>query len=223
MNLLAGRFVTMNATLSLRNVSRVSNQSQSDFSDEQLVAAYRERGDRQAFDELVHRYERELYSYLRRFLGNAAAAEDAFQATFLQVHLKCEQFEAGRKVRPWLYTIATNQAIDLQRRGKRHKLISLDRRDASVDDNAGTLSNLLKSKEDAPMASMESDEAQRWVRGAVAELPEQLRAAVNLIYYQGLKYREAADVLKVPVGTVKSRLHTAVLKLNEAGQAAHMS
>jgi len=213
----------MNATLSLRSVSRASNPLLSDRTDEELVAAYRERADRQAFDELVHRYERELYSYLRRFLGNAAAAEDAFQGTFLQVHLKCEQFEAGRKVRPWLYTIATNQAIDLQRRGKRHKLISLDRRDASVDDNAGTLSNLLKSKEDAPMASMESDEAQRWVRGAVAELPEQLRTAVNLIYYQGLKYREAADVLKVPVGTVKSRLHTAVQKLNEAGQAAHMS
>ena len=77
---------------------------------------------------LVHRYERELYSYLRRYLGDAAMAEDAFQGTFLQIHLKCGQFEPGRKFRPWLYTIATNQAIDAQRRNKRHRMVSLDRR-----------------------------------------------------------------------------------------------
>src|SRR6187200_1836026 len=106
------------------------------MSDEALLLAYRDHADRLAFSELVRRYERELYSYLRRYLGDAAAAEDAFQATFLQVHLKCDKFEPDRKVRPWLYTIATNQAIDLQRRGKRHRLVSLDRRDASADDDA---------------------------------------------------------------------------------------
>ena len=79
------------------------------------------------FAELVRRYERELYSYLRRYLGDAEMAEDAFQAAFLQVHLKCQQFEAGRSVRPWLYTIATNQAIDAQRRSRRHRMVSLDR------------------------------------------------------------------------------------------------
>jgi len=77
-------------------------------SDEELLTAYQVAGERRAFDELVHRYERELYNYLCRYLGDATAAEDAFQATFLQVHLKCQQFEPGRKVRPWLYTIATN-------------------------------------------------------------------------------------------------------------------
>src|SRR5258708_1192776 len=81
-------------------------------SDELLLAHYRETGDRNAFNELVHRYEHELFSYLRRYLGQAEMAEDAFQQTFLQVHLKCEAFEQGRKFRPWLYTIATNQAID---------------------------------------------------------------------------------------------------------------
>jgi len=212
----------MMATKPMRRVSSIA-QTWSQQTDEELVLGYAAQGERGAFDELVRRYERELYSYLRRFLGDAAAAEDAFQATFLQVHLKCDRFESDRKVRPWLYTIATNQAIDLQRRGKRHRMISLDRRDAAADDDAGTLANLLESREAAPTAGLESDERQNWIRGAVADLPEQLRAAVNLIYYQGLKYREAADVLKVPVGTVKSRLHTAVLKLNEAGNAAHLS
>ena len=62
-----------------------------------------------------------------RFLGDAALAEDAFQNTFLQVHSKSHLFDGKRKFRPWLYTIATNQAIDLQRRNKRHQLASLDR------------------------------------------------------------------------------------------------
>ena len=97
------------------------------LSDEELLTGYRDTGDANLFSELVHRYERELYSYLRRYLGDAEMAEDAFQAAFLQVHLKCQQYEAGRAVRPWLYTIATNQAIDAQRRSRRHRMVSLDR------------------------------------------------------------------------------------------------
>jgi RNA polymerase sigma-70 factor (ECF subfamily) len=191
-------------------------------SDEQLLLGYRETGDRGQFTELVHRYERELYSYLRRYLGNAEMAEDAFQGTFLQVHLKCDQFEEGRRFRPWLYTIATNQAIDLQRRNRRHRLVSLDGSSRSSDDDQlGALLDLLESREEDPLTRVERDEQQRWVRRTVEELPEPLRAAVMLVYYQGLKYREAADVLSIPVGTVKSRLHTALLKLNQAWQRAH--
>jgi len=196
----------------------------SEQSDEALLLAYRDDGKRQAFTELVHRYERELFSYLRRYLADSALAEDAFQATFLQVHLKCGLFEADRKFRPWLYTIATNQAIDAQRRNKRHRLVSLDRRHhGDSEGDVGTLLELLVSRESAPTAQMEADERRDWIREAVEALPESLRAAVALIYYQGLKYREAAEVLSIPVGTVKSRLHTAVLKLNEAWNATHLN
>ena len=83
--------------------------------DEDLVAEYQITGDETVFEQLVRRYERELYNYLRRFLSDAALAEDVFQTTFLQVHTKCDLFEKGRKFKPWLYTIATNQAIDAQR------------------------------------------------------------------------------------------------------------
>ena len=196
-------------------------QGWSAASDEELIAEYKRSSERGAFDELVHRYERELYSYLRRYLGDATLAEDAFQTTFLQIHLKCDQFEEGRKFRPWLYTIATNQAIDTQRRNKRHRLVSLDRRHGrGGDDDLGALLDLLVSKEAGPVGEAETTERAEWIRRAVSELPDTLRAAVALIYYQGLRYREAADVLGIPVGTVKSRLHTAVLKLNEAWRQA---
>jgi RNA polymerase sigma-70 factor (ECF subfamily) len=190
--------------------------------DEDLLLAYRDQADREAFTELVHRYERELYSYLRRYLGDAPMAEDTFQATFLQVHLKCDQFEEGRKFRPWLYTIATNQAIDAQRRNKRHKSVSLDRNTKPEgSDDVSTLMDLLTSREPSPDGRIEATQQRDWVRSAVAALPDGLREAVHLVYYQGLKYREAADILNIPVGTVKSRLHSAILKLNEAWIDSH--
>jgi RNA polymerase sigma-70 factor (ECF subfamily) len=191
--------------------------------DEELLLAYRDRGDRRAFEVLVDRYEGELFSYLRHYLGSVEMAEDAFQATFLQVHLKCKQFEPGRKVRPWLYAVATNQAIDAQRRNRRHRMASLDRRAGGDrhEYDAGALSELLGSKEPDPGNSSELVEDGQSVRHAVAQLPKPLRQVVLLVYYQGLKYREAADILSIPVGTVKSRLHAAIGRLNQELNPTH--
>ena len=208
-------FVAMSSDTLTVNPTLVGAHVERERDDEALLLAYRDRGDRRAFAELVHRYERELYNYLRRYLGDAARAEDAFQATFLQVHLKCSQYEVGRKVRPWIFTIATNQAIDSQRRNKRHRMVSLDKRQTSDHDDLGSLVDLLVSRESSPRDGVESEERKRWLSGAVAALPDGFKSVVNLIYYQGLKYREAADILNVPVGTVKSRLHSAILKLTE--------
>jgi RNA polymerase sigma-70 factor (ECF subfamily) len=183
-------------------------------SDEELFRRCRSGGDATAFESLVRRYETELFGYLRRYLGNAEMAEDVFQATFLQVHLKQEQFEEGRQFRPWLYTIATNQAIDAQRRNKRHRMVSLDHQ--TGDDDIGTLVDMLAGDGRTAADQLQAEEARDWVRSAVDDLPEPLRAALVLVYHQGMKYREAADVLGIPVGTVKSRLHSALLKLNES-------
>jgi RNA polymerase sigma-70 factor, ECF subfamily len=213
----------MSHTVARTRVNNVVSRTWSEMADEELLLAYRHSATRSAFAELVSRYERELYNYLRRYLGDAEMAEDAFQATFLQVHLKCGQFEDGRTVRPWLYTIATNQAIDAQRRNKRHRLVSLDRRNTADDEDMGTLIELLVSKEAAPAAQLEADERRDWVRRAVGQLPPTLLSTVTLVYYQGMKYREAAEILDVPVGTVKSRLHAALLKLQEAWEHAQPS
>src|SRR6201987_4479359 len=94
-------------------------------SDEDLLTRFR-KGQTEAFGVLVRRYERELYGYLRRYLGDGALAEDVFQNTFLQLYVKSGQYEPGRPVRPWLYTIATHQAIDALRRNGRHQVLSLE-------------------------------------------------------------------------------------------------
>ncbi len=191
-------------------------RERSSLTDEELLMGYRESGEADLFSELVHRYERELFSYLRRSLGDAEMAEDAFQAAFLQVHLKCKQYESGRAFRPWLYTIATNQAIDAQRRSRRHRMVSLDRSGGADGDDVGKLIDLLASKEPTPTAQLSADERRIWLHQAVDQLPAALRDVVNLVYFQDLKYREAADALEIPVGTVKSRMHAAVAKLHEA-------
>lgn len=209
----------MNSTMETKRPRAPHNVPLCERSDEELLLAYRDHGERRAFEELVHRYESELYSYLRSYLGDAQMAEDAFQTTFLQVHLKCGQFDPDRKVRPWLYTVATNQAIDAQRRNRRHRMVSLDRRasaEGPLGEESGPLMNLLDSAEAGPDDLFQSAEEGQYVRDAVDRLPEVLRQVVLLVYYQGLKYREAADILAVPVGTVKSRLHAAILKLNES-------
>jgi RNA polymerase sigma-70 factor (ECF subfamily) len=193
------------------------------LSDEQLLLRYRAEGHREHFATLLKRYERELFNYLRRYLGDAGMAEDAFQATFLQVHLKCNQFDEGRRFRPWLYTIATNQAIDAQRRNKRHRMISLDRVGNGTDgDEVGKLVDLLVSGAGDPLDHVSQFERGEWVREALDELSEQMRSVVHLVYYEGMKYREAADVLSIPVGTVKSRLHAAIAKLNDFWTDAHV-
>ena len=210
-------------TESIQTKARSGDVDQQPVSDEQLLLQYREGGRRELFTQLMRRYERELFNYLRRYLGDAGMAEDTFQATFLQVHLKCEQFEEGRRFRPWLYTIATNQAIDAQRRNKRYPMISLDRVGNGNDGNeVGKLGDLLVSGDADPLDHVSEFERGEWVRAALDELSDQMRSVVQLVYYEGMKYREAAEVLSIPVGTVKSRLHAAIAKLNEFWTDAHV-
>jgi len=191
-------------------------------SDEHLIAEYRNCGDRAIYETLMRRYEREIYAYLRRYIGNAEMAEDAFQGTFLQVHLKCQQFDLTRRFRPWLYAIATNQAIDVQRRNKRHRMVSLDRPSGGQDDDrGGSWSEKLVGASTDPLSAASREENGRWVHEAVESLGEPMQQVVELVYYQGLKYREAADVLGIPVGTVKSRLHAAVHRLNTMWNDSH--
>jgi RNA polymerase sigma-70 factor (ECF subfamily) len=185
--------------------------------DESLLARLRD-GERDVFGTLVRRYERELFGYLRRYLGDDDLADDVFQNTFLQVFLKIQQYELGRPARPWLYTIATNQAIDALRRRNR-RIADRPAETVSAPDEDGDvrpLFELLPSPGETPPDAADLGEQREMVRTAVSQLPELLRQAVLLVYFQGLKYQEAAEVLGIPVGTVKSRLHAALTKLTES-------
>ncbi|MCG8649459.1 MAG: sigma-70 family RNA polymerase sigma factor, partial [Pirellulales bacterium] len=154
----------------------------SDVSDESLIAQYRQSGDRGLYETLMRRYEREIYSYLRRYIGNSEMAEDAFQGTFLQVHLKCHQFDPSRRFRPWLYAIATNQAIDVQRRNKRHRMVSLDRSNSNdKDERTGSWSEKLVGDSPDPLRSASDQENRHWVNSSIQSLGEPMQQVIHLV------------------------------------------
>jgi RNA polymerase sigma-70 factor (ECF subfamily) len=187
-------------------------------SDEQLVLEYARTENRQAFEELVHRFEREMYSYLRSRLSDAHLAEDAFQATFLQLHLKCRQFEPSRRLRPWLFTIANNQAIDLMRRNRRHKVASLctTPRHSGSSGQCQSLGDSLEAADAGPSQRLEAAEDRQRTRSAVETMSAKLRQVLELVVFQGLAHSEAADRLGIPLGTVKSRMNAALQRLRRA-------
>ncbi|MDR1477760.1 MAG: sigma-70 family RNA polymerase sigma factor [Planctomycetaceae bacterium] len=208
--------VPISATGNTANNTRKNLSDYSTYSDDMLLLEFRETRQRELFEELVRRYERELFNYIKNYVGDTGNAEDVFQLTFMQVYLKCDQFESGRKFRPWLYAIATNKSIDLlrvrRRLRKRFRLISID--DSGNDENGSTIRDTVESNQPDPLSDTINDEEAHRVRNAMQRLPENLRQTLYLIYFRGLPYREAAEVLGIPFGTVKSRLNQAINKLN---------
>lgn len=182
-------------------------------SDEEMVEEYLKSRCPDLFEQLVRRYEREIYTYLRRFLGDAQEAEDVFQATFLSVHLRIDQFERGRRFRPWLYAIASNKAIDFMRRNKRHQLGSLNTV-LSNSDGDETLMHKLANHDAHPDECAERNENASRVRDALSQLNEPTQQLIQLAFFQEMKYADISEILRIPVGTVKSRVFTAIRKLN---------
>lgn len=184
-------------------------QLQSDTTDEQLLVSHLQ-GDQAAFAQIVRRYQRDLYQFLFRFLGNSASAEDVFQETFVQIFQSANQFETGRNFRPWLFTIAANKARDHLRSRARKKTTSLH---ASIDPHSGDGNqyiDLMSAVESSPSEGLEYEELQHRINEAISRLPENLREVIVLAYFNQLPYKQIAEILKVPLGTVKSRLHSAV-------------
>jgi RNA polymerase sigma-70 factor (ECF subfamily) len=184
-------------------------------SDEELFLDYRTTGCQASFAELVRRHERGLRRYLSRYLHSQELAEDVCQRTFLQVHLKQDSFQTGRRLRPWIYRIATNQAIDALRRTRRHRAASLNYTADEAPRNGGMI-DALAAPGQSPIVAMVHRENSDWSHRAVAGLPQRLRRVVELVFFQGLTYRETADALMLPLGTIKSRMSSALRHLREA-------
>lgn len=165
-------------------------------------------GDPDAFEVLASRYVDELFGFLLRYVNQPAIADDLVQETFIQVHLSGESFDTSRKFKPWLYTIAANKARDFLRSKSRRQMQSLDA--TGGDDDSPTLGAQMQS--DGPGADEELADAERRqrVRDLIEQMPEHLRTILLLGHFQKLPYAEISEVLDIPVGTVKSRLHAAV-------------
>ena len=177
-------------------------------------------GEEEAFQELVRQYKDSVYAFLRRFLSQSDLVDDVFQETFMQLYVSRGTFDLSRPLRPWLFTIAANKAKDALRRMQRVDSANLgsmfDSEDHSIDD----VLNTLEYDTRMPYEDLIKDETAASVKRVVAQMPTKLREILILAYFHKFSYAEIAGILKIPVGTVKSRLHTAVGRFAEDWRAA---
>lgn len=186
-------------------------------SDESLLQAY-QHGERGAFPTLMQRYANELLHFLQRFLGSRAAADDVFQETFLQVHLSADTFDVERRFKPWLFTIAANKARDYYRKSNRNAAASLSAT-VSNDGEGESFVDLMEAPGEDPHSPLLDAERSRLVKKVIDAMPVHLREILLLSYFQRLSYNQIADSLEIPLGTVKSRLHSAVATFARAWNA----
>ncbi len=181
-----------------------------------LVDAAR-RGDVEGFNALVRLYERRVYNLCYRMLGDADAAADVSQETFLSAYRNLRSFRGG-VFRSWLLRIATNACYDALRAQKRRPTVSID---ASDGDEDATPLHLVDSSP-GPEDAVQRRELAAFLQRGLASLPEDQRAIVVLCDIEGLSYEEIAQITGVQLGTVKSRLSRGRGRLREILRAGEL-
>lgn len=172
--------------------------------DDELLVDRSRKGDLDAFDELVRRYEGKVYTIAYRFMGNHADAGDLAQDAFIRAYRALPTFRGDSSFATWLYRIASNVCRDEIRRQQRHKKVSLDEVMAQPGGNPS-----LVAREISPQESIERNELQELVQGQLNALSEDHRLILVMREIQGLSYEEIAAALECTLGTVKSRLNRA--------------
>jgi len=175
-------------------------------------------GDKSAFGELVTRYERVVFSFCLRYLADPEDAREAFQETFLRVYVHLNRFTFGRRVLPWVLTIARNQCLDRLRKKRRRPEESLE---GWIDDHgtepqaAGTARAAASPGEAEPRRLAGQHETEERIRAAIRNLPRPQREVVILRHHSGLSFGEIAETVGCSVGTAKSRFHYGFRSLAE--------
>jgi RNA polymerase sigma-70 factor (ECF subfamily) len=163
-------------------------------------------GDTAAFGELVQKYQDRLFNTMLHVVGHADDAMDIVQEAFVQAFVRLETFQQSSAFYTWLYRIAFNAAVS-QRRRKRPVL--------SIDQAQQTSGHEPADDQDGPDVRVELEERGQQVQAAIASLSEEHRAIVVLREVDGCCYETISDILDLPIGTVRSRLHRARLQLRE--------
>ncbi|MHC4617688.1 MAG: RNA polymerase sigma factor [Planctomycetota bacterium] len=187
--------------------------------DAELLARFA-AGEEEAFREIVSRYQESLYAFLRHFLNQHDLIEDVFQETFLQLFTSRESFDTDRPLRPWLFTIAANKAKDALRKQQRTATTPIGPIAESQEMSFDDVFNTLTSDTTRPYEQLERSETASRVREIIASMPENLREILILAYFNRFSYKQMAEILSIPIGTVKSRLHTAIGRFAKDWKAA---
>ena len=165
-------------------------------------------GDAAAWEEIVQRYHRRIYNLCYRFAGSADDAQDLTQEVFIRMYRTLNSYDVGRGAfMTWITTLTRNLLVDHFRKTKHDRLTDSLDATASDHEDAMPLSDRLPDGGPAPDSGVQSRETRETVHQALQKLSPELREAVILRDLQDMDYREIATVLKVPEGTVKSRIN----------------
>jgi RNA polymerase sigma-70 factor (ECF subfamily) len=176
--------------------------------DQQLIAKCL-RGNASAFGELVQRYQDRLFHTVFRMVNNAEDARDVVQEAFLSAYQSLDSFKGDSLFFTWLYRIAVNTAISLKR--KKRVVLSIE----AGRSGEGGIEPLDTSETSRPAHGLEQAEQERRIQDALSRLSPEHRAVLVLKDMEGQKYEVMAEILQVPIGTIRSRLHRARSELRE--------
>jgi RNA polymerase sigma-70 factor (ECF subfamily) len=169
--------------------------------------------DPETIRQLYRRYSRGIFNYAYRLVGDYQWAEEILQETYLRAFSRAETFRKGARVSTWLYRIAMNLCYDHLRSPRNRPKLSLSEPADRSDDRTPEFGDRLMSPDGLPVDCAADSEKARIVREALAELPERERNVIVLRHYQGLKFREIAEVTGLTQRTVQNCLRRAREKL----------
>src|SRR5262245_10952709 len=188
--------------------------------DAALLAAIQD-GELGAFTALVARHQRSLINFFYHLCWDRQGAEDCAQEVFLRVYSHLDTYEPQAKFTTFLFRIARNLWIDRMRSAAVHgKPLSLE---AQAGGEGRSLQERVASRVQSPVEILAREEQQESLRRAIDQLPDEQKAVVILSEIQGMKYQDIGEILGVPVGTVKSRMHTAMERLKDLLSVAELS
>ena len=176
--------------------------------DEELIARFQD-GDSYAFDQLVRRYKDPLLNFIFRFIGDLNESEEIVQDTFYRVYKNKHYYKEVAKFSTWIYTIAGNLAKTELRKRKRRKIFSINKETQSEKEFE------LPDPERDPEEEVNSTLTEKHIYKAIRNLPPKFRQVIILRDVQGFSYEEISSIIKVPLGTVKSRVNRARLRLQD--------
>lgn len=201
----------MHISKSLDNASRAKERLAVSSEERSLIERCK-RGDLGAFNELVRRYEKQVYNFAYRLTNNYDDANDVAQEAFLRAYNAIGSFRGDASFSTWLFRITTNVFLDDRKRAKAHPHSSLDE---YMELDESSVARQVEDPAPGPQTLTEEAERGKILNDAISSLPDYQRAMVVLYHTQQKSYEEIAEMMDLPIGTVKSRLNRARLALKE--------
>ncbi|MFO7889435.1 MAG: sigma-70 family RNA polymerase sigma factor [bacterium] len=177
-------------------------------------------GDINSFNRLVKRWEKPIYNFIYRNLSNKNSAKDVCQKTFIRVYMKLKKLKDPHKFSPWIYRIALNLCRDEHRNNKKRNHLSCDQ---TNEEQHYIPVQLPANDDNSPDKILNKKQIENLLKEQLQKIPEEQRVVIIMKQYQGLKFREIADILGQPVNTVKSRLYYGLKALKDNFKKAELT